>query len=132
MLEGWARDGLTDQQIATNMGISGDTYYRWKKQHAEISDALKRGKAPVDFEVESALLKRAKGYDYEEVITEMDSTGKQHVRKIKKHMPPDPTAAIFWLCNRKPRCWRRNPTGDDTIQDVEDLQPLAEMLKSDD
>lgn len=59
-LEGWARDGLTDEQIANNIGIRRPTLYDWKKSHPDISDALKKGKEVVDREVESALLKRAK------------------------------------------------------------------------
>lgn len=65
-LEGWARDGLTDEQIAQNIGINRDTLYTWKKKYADISDALKRGKEVVDLQVENALLKRALGYEYSE------------------------------------------------------------------
>ena len=63
LLEGWARDGLTDEQIAHNIGISRGTLYDWKKAYPDISNALKRGKDVVDIEVENALLKRAMGYD---------------------------------------------------------------------
>lgn len=31
-LEGWARDGLTDEQIAHNMGISRSTLNKWKNE----------------------------------------------------------------------------------------------------
>ncbi|WP_343844514.1 helix-turn-helix domain-containing protein, partial [Faecalicatena contorta] len=62
-IEGWARDGLTDEQIATNIGISRDTLYRWKNEYSDISDTLKRGKEVVDRQVENALLKRALGYE---------------------------------------------------------------------
>lgn len=65
-LEGWARDGLTDEQIAENMGIDTATLYRWKKKYCEICEALKRGKEIVDRQVENALLKRALGYKYNE------------------------------------------------------------------
>ncbi|RDW17034.1 hypothetical protein CWR48_15650 [Oceanobacillus arenosus] len=65
-LEGWARDGLTDEQIASNMGISRSTLNEWKKKYSVISDTLKRGKEVVDRQVENALLKRALGYEYTE------------------------------------------------------------------
>ena len=65
-LEGWARDGLTDEQIAEKMGIVSSTLYDWKKKYSEISEALKRGKEVVDRQVENALLRRALGYSYEE------------------------------------------------------------------
>ena len=60
-IEGWARDGLTDEQIALNIGINPATLYDWKKKYDEISKALKRGKEVVDRQVENALLKRALG-----------------------------------------------------------------------
>lgn len=66
LIEGWARDGLTDEQIAYNMGIKRQTLYDWKKKYPDISDALKRGKEVVDRQVENALLKRALGYEFEE------------------------------------------------------------------
>lgn len=111
-LEGWAREGLTDAQICQKVGINPATLYRWIEKHAEIGEAIKKGKAPVNVEVENALLKRALGYDYEEVITEVYGDGKKHVRKVKKHMPPDVGAIAFWLKNRKPSHWRDRPDAD--------------------
>ena len=69
-LEAWARDGLTDEQIAHNIGITPSTLYEWKKKYSEISESLKRGKEIVDIQVENALLKRALGYSYREVTRE--------------------------------------------------------------
>ena len=66
LVEGWARDGLTDEQIANNLGINVATLYRYKKQHSEFCESLKKGKEVIDFEVENALLKRALGYNYTE------------------------------------------------------------------
>ena len=66
LLEGWARDGLTDEQIAKNCGCNAATLYDWKKRYPEISKALKKGKEVVDIQVENALLKRALGYEYVE------------------------------------------------------------------
>lgn len=80
LLQGWARDGLTDEQIAHNMGIRRTTLYDWKNKYPDINDALKNGKEIVDYEVENALLKRAKQGDV--------------------------TAQIFWLKNRRPEKWR--------------------------
>lgn len=70
LLEGWARDGLTDEQIANNMGIRRETLYDWKKKYPNISNALKKGKEVVNIEVENALLKRALGYEYAEITRE--------------------------------------------------------------
>src|SRR5690625_7906107 len=65
-IEGWARDGLTDEQIAKNMGISRSTLNEWKNKYSDILDTLKKGKEVVDLQVENALLKRALGYKYDE------------------------------------------------------------------
>ncbi|MEY8536759.1 helix-turn-helix domain-containing protein [Blautia pseudococcoides] len=112
LLEGWARDGLTDEQISNNIGISRSTLAEWKKKYEDISDTLKKGKEVVDIQVENALLKRALGYSYEEVtkeICENPETGNLEMKitkKVKKEVVPDTTAQIFWLKNRRPDKWR--------------------------
>lgn len=126
MLEGLARDGLTDDQIAQKIGIGTSTFYRWQEQFREFRDALKKGKAPVDIQVENALLKRALGYEYEETITEIEELAgghqKKHIRKVTKHCPPDTTAQIFWLKNRRPDRWR------DKVEQVQTVE--NELLQS--
>ena len=80
LLEGWARDGLTNEQIANNIGINVKTLYDWKNKNSNISNVLKKGREVVDFEVENALLKNA--------------------------LEGNVTAQIFWLKNRKKLQWR--------------------------
>lgn len=109
LLEGWARDGLTDEQIAHNMGIATGTLYAWKKAHHEISESLKRGKDVVDIEVENALLKRALGYEYTEERVEISDKDGRKVIQTTKHVAGDTTAQIFWLKNRRPDKWRDKP-----------------------
>jgi len=100
-LQGWARDGLIDEQIAENMGITTKTLYEWKNKYGEICEALKEGKDVIDRQVENALLKRAMGYEYqEEVVTKLG------IKTITKVAHPDTTAQIFWLKNRKSKEWR--------------------------
>lgn len=112
LVEAWARNGLTDEQIAKNLGINVATLYRYKKEHCEICEALKRGKEVIDIEVENALLKRALGYKYNEVTKELivdKETGEEELKVTKvitKEVVPDTTAQIFWLKNRKPEDWR--------------------------
>lgn len=111
-LEAWARDGLIDEQIAANIGISRETLYQWKNKYSDISDALKRGKEVVDIQVENALLKRALGYEYTEITQELcenAESGEMELRvtkKVTKEVVPDTTAQIFWLKNRRPDKWR--------------------------
>nr|DAO00069.1 MAG TPA: terminase small subunit [Caudoviricetes sp.] len=112
LLQAWARDGLSDEQIAHNIGITTTTLYDWKKKYPAFSEALARGKEVVDIEVENALLKRAKGYDYIETTSELiaDKNARNKAvmkvtKRVTRHVPPDVKALIFWLTNRKPE-WR--------------------------
>lgn len=113
-IQGWARDGLTDKDIAKNMGVNIATLYRWKNQHSDICDALKKGKEVVDIEVENALYKSATGF----------------VGPDGKYYPPNTTAQIFWLKNRKVKEWRdRQEFTDNTA--IEKLDAiLAENIKN--
>lgn len=114
-LEGWARDGLTDEQIAQKMGISKGTLYDWKNKFPEFSNALKNGKEVVDTLVENALLKRALGYNYLEITEEEGDLGYKK-KTVHKQMPPDVTAQIFWLKNRRPDKWRDKPVSEKDIE----------------
>lgn len=120
-LEGWARDGLTDEQIAENIGIRRETLYDWKKKYSNISNALKKGKEVIDREVENALLKRALGYTYTETTKELIDDTLVVTKEVTKEVAPDTTAQIFWLKNRKPYEWR----------DKKDLEMKAEVNKED-
>lgn len=109
LIEAWARDGLTDEQIAHNMAVAYSTLRLWRDKFSALSAALKKGKEVVDIQVENALLKRALGYQYKEVKTE-EYQGKdgpvKNVTTTIKEVVPDTTAQIFWLKNRKPETWR--------------------------
>lgn len=111
-VQGWARDGLSNEQIAHNMGITFQTLYKWQDKYSELREALKKGKEVVDREVENALLKRALGYEYDEVtqepVTDKDTgiTEMRVTKRVTKQIVPDVTAQIFWLKNRKPEEFR--------------------------
>ncbi len=131
VLTGWARN-LTDADIAKNIGITPKTLIEWKKNHPKIREALREGREVVDTKVENALLKAALGYEYTEYI--IDTDGKK--KAVKKQMPPNTTAMIFWLKNRKYKDWRdkREYTVDGDIKTnnpyagltTEELRKLAE------
>jgi len=116
-IEGWARDGLTEEQIAKNLGVAYSTFRVYKDKYPALSAALKRSKAIADREVENALFKNATGYEYtEEQAIKLKKVfyldGKRHeeerveVVEVKRYRFPDTTAQIFWLKNRKPKEWR--------------------------
>ena len=117
-LEGWAKDGLTDEQIAHNMGVSRSTLNSWKEKYPDISDTLKKGKEIVDRQVENALLERALGgvHEVRKTFKVKRTYYDDHGRKCEKeelktgidevYIPGDTTAQIFWLKNRKPEIWK--------------------------
>ena len=92
LLEGWARKGYRDRDIADRIGISVSTLYEWKNKYKEFSDALKKGKEVIDFEVENKLLELA--------------------------LEGNITAIIFWLKNRMPEDWRDKPRDREAEQDI--------------
>ncbi|MDD6195413.1 MAG: helix-turn-helix domain containing protein [[Clostridium] aminophilum] len=109
LMSGWARDGLSDEQIAKNMGVSRSTLNDWSKKYPDISDALKKGKDIADYEVENALYKSACGYEYEESVEEKDNKGNIIGLKIfKRYAPPNVAAIVFWLKNRMKGKWVNN------------------------
>lgn len=101
-IQGWARDGLTDEQIAKNMNIGLTTFYEWKKRYPEFRESLKENKDVVDRKVENALLKNA--------------------------LNGNVTAQIFWLKNRKPNEWREKR--DDVQQTVMEDDGFTEAIES--
>lgn len=110
ILGAWARDGLTDEDIAHNIGISRSTLKEWKKKIPAISATLNTNKAIADIRVENALYKKAIGCTVKEkVISKIknpDGTVTETARIVERELPPDTTAGIFWLKNRKPKDWR--------------------------
>ena len=126
LLAGWARDGLTDEQIAGNIGINTSTRYDWKNKFPKISEALKKGKEVVDIQVENALLKRALGYDFQETRVEKSDKDGTKIVQTLKHIPADTTAQIFWLKNRRPDKWRDKP---EMPGDSDMLKKAKELLE---
>lgn len=121
-LEGWARNGLTDEQIANNIGINVSTLYAWKVKYKDFSEAIKRGKEVIDIMVENALLKSAMGYKYDEVVKERiynPDTGESEIVEVKrttKDVAPNSTSLIFWLKNRRPADWRDTKNIDAAVE----------------
>ena len=115
VVEGWARNGLTEKQIAHNLGVAYSTFRVYKEKYPALSAVLKKGREVIDFEVDGALIKRALGYSYVEITKELvedETTGSAELKVVKtvtKQVAPDVTAQIFWLKNRKPNEWKNDP-----------------------
>lgn len=117
-IQGWCRDGLIEKQIYKNMGIGKSTFYKWKNENVEFAELLKESKEIADREVENALFKSATGF----------------IGPDDKYYPPNTTAQIFWLKNRKKDDWK-----DKREQDVNIATPISDtamkveaILKGDD
>lgn len=139
-IEGWARDGLTEEQIAKNMGVSRSTLSDYKVKYPDILSAIKNSKEVADREVENALFNKATGYtvklkkpmkvrhvEYDEAsgrkVAEYDRI--EYIEE-EVHVPADTTAQIFWLKNRKSNEWRDKVT----VTDESSLEKLDELISS--
>ena len=136
LVQGWRRDGLSDEQIADNIGISRSTLYQWRKDHTEFSDAYKKGTEVSTYDVENALYKSAIGHFVEEVemvetTTPMgiNTTKKKH----RRYIPPNTAAQIFILKNRRPNWWKdkREFEAVETVGDDGFLKALESTASSD-
>jgi len=123
LIQGWARDGLTDEEIARKMKINRATLYDWQKKFSDISDAIKSNKEVADREVEQALFRKATGYRTKEITRErrINPLTRESelvvIKEIEKEVAPDTAAQVFWLKNRKPDVWRDK-------REVENAAPL--------
>lgn len=110
-VEKLAKLGATDSEMADFLEIAESTLNEWKKEFPEFSESIKRGKIIADSNVADRLYQRAMGYEHDseeiKVVAIGNNAGSEIERvPIRKVYPPDPTAAIFWLKNRRPKEWR--------------------------
>ncbi len=134
-IEGWARDGATDKQIAENIRYSEPYFCELKGKIPELSEALKKGRAPLDVIVESNLYKKANGgtvkvkqpFKLKEVYYDDEgrrcSTEKVEIVEVEMYQQPDVTAQIFWLRNRKPEQWNKEVSKVDMTSGGEKIAP---------
>jgi len=111
LVEGWARDGLSEKDIAQHkLHISEKTINEWKNRFPQFREALKKGKELPDYQVENALFKSACGYYVEESEDKIDMHGNVVPTTRRRFIPPNTAAQIFWLKNRRPDKWKDKPT----------------------
>jgi len=111
------RLGLTNQELAVAFGVATATISKWMTDYPEFSDAIKEGRDQSDAVVADRLYNRAIGYEHKAVKI-FNNNGTPLIVEYIEHYPPDPVAAIFWLCNRRPDKWKRNQTADAGTNDV--------------
>lgn len=122
--------GATDIELADFFEVTEKTLNNWKKVHPKFFQSLKNGKELADIKVVEGLYGRAVGYEHkEDKIFQYE--GKPVIVPTKKHYPPDPVAAIFWLKNRQPKYWRDKPDEIQTTGISEAINNLANSIKSD-
>lgn len=124
LLECWARDGYTFEDIANRIGITTNTLRWWRNQYPEINTALKTGREIVDYKVENALLKSALGYKTKEVkVTTIMRHGKvvETIRETTdKEQAPNVSAAQCWLYNRLPKKWKNMNSRANILEDMDE------------
>ncbi len=99
--------GATDQELADFFEVAVSTLFLWKHTHPEFSEAIKVSKQAADERVRRSLYQRAVGYEQDEVKIFFPASHNEPVyAPYRAKIPPDTTAAIFWLKNRDPEQWR--------------------------
>ena len=124
-VKGFALKGLSDLQIAHNLGIAASTLYEWKNKHPDFSEAMAMSKEIADLQVENALYKRAIGLSVIETQEISRGKGKKETKKIIKELPPDFPSMSLWLRNRKSDIWSDKREDLITIVSKEDLKKSA-------
>ena len=138
LLEGWARDGYTVDDIAFKIGISTSTLLRWMRNEEEVRKAINDGRELVDYKVENALLKAALGYKTREVKVTTTIRGGVVVEELKEVLTseaaPNVQACKVWLYNRQPKKWKpesaRGQSLLDTIDEDNDIKITIERAGS--
>lgn len=114
--------GKTDEQIAGLIGITPQTLCEWRKNFPRISEALARGRTVADADIAGALYKRAIGMRVTEVREDPRGT-----ITTTKEVPPDTSAAVFWLKNRQSAHWTDRQEQSITVKQELDTMSLAEL-----
>lgn len=134
LVQGWRRDGLSDEQVAKNIGINRSTLHDWIKNYPDFANAYKKGTEVSLYEVENALYKSAVGFEVEEVemieTKTPDGEVTRQVRKRKRYIPPNVGAACFILKNKKSKEWKDRPD-DLTADKNEPIKVLIERSGED-
>lgn len=130
-IQKWAENGVTEEDIARNCGVSYASFRNYKKTHLELEGALLAARTVADLKVEGALFRRATGFQAKET-RETKKYDKETGKYIKettsntKVVPPDTQAAMFYLTNRDPERWKNRQTLNAEVAGDLNLEALIE------
>lgn len=96
--------GAIDVEIARHFRVSVATLSTWKLKYPEFLAAIRVSKEVANTNVEDSLYRLAMGYTRTEVEHKVIA-GKLVTIEIERYYPPNPTAQIFFLKNRKSSSW---------------------------
>jgi len=140
LLRAWARDGLSNEQIAKKIGVSRSTLQAWKVDFPDFSDALARGREPYDVEVENAMHDLCLGYtakvrktfklrhvEYNDLGHKVREWETLETGIDEVHVPANVNAQKFWLANRRPDVWRERREAEAAERPNALLQSLLDL-----
>ncbi|ERL22731.1 hypothetical protein HMPREF1986_00342 [Oribacterium sp. oral taxon 078 str. F0263] len=104
----WKRNGVSDEEIAKNIGVSRSTLNEWKRKYPDLSDAFTRARAVADAVIEGALFRAAKGHVVNLKKIRITANGDIIEYTEEHYIPPDVKAMIFYLTNRMPGSYKHN------------------------
>ena len=145
LIEGWVRQGVPEETIARKLSVAQSSFQEYKRKFPELSELLKKGRDTADIAVENALFRAAVGYEYEETHTEFvegcrsgesgisphaSNTNNKKIVTVKKQIPGNVTAQIFWLKNRRPDLWQDRKEVATEISTSLELQKFRAVLES--
>ena len=96
--------GYTNKEIAKAFEVSEPAFYGWLHKYPELKKALDKARESADAKVANALFRRAIGFTHKD--THFASyQGEIYSQEYDKYLPPDVTAGMWWLKNRRPQNW---------------------------
>ena len=124
----WVKHGLTDEQVAKNMGIDRSTFHSWMKKKPEFGEAVREAKIQPNIEIENAMFNLACGKTFvEETKTIIDAKDGSIIRieKTRKQVPPSAVLLIFLAKNRmrdRYRLYAATPNDNKESEEKTDVQ----------
>lgn len=124
LMESWAREGYTVQDIATRIGITQQALRSWMNKYPEVKQAINNGRELVDYKVENALLKAALGYKTKEVRVSTTIRNGKTIETVKetveREAAPNVAACTTWLYNRQPKKWKNMNVKSNFLEEMDE------------